>query len=256
MKVVLEYGLDGAMIVRVQSSVSTTPSTDGTFTKTIIVGDDELHKLPALINKILVRSGKSPLSAKEIADSYPVHALQRPAVTFKPEIDIHDYRRAVVKIAYELSHRWLGDRYLEDATAKLMRDIIFDSLFSPEDFDRSELRGQILLGGDLLPKLPMDFSARHLAYMTCKQGQVAICIQIFDIFQALLLVSHNAQDYTTTAEPALLLNARDRTFKESTLRDLLRSLLDEQRGAPLANSRLKQTWPSLRSGPRSLSLLG
>jgi hypothetical protein len=144
-------------------------------------------------------------------------------------VDIHDYRRALVKIAYELSHHWLGDSYLQDAVSTILREIIIDSSFSPDDFQRSKLKGQILLGGDRLPNVPVESAACHLAYFTRSSNQVVMCIQIFDIFQACLIVSEDAPRYASVGDMTVLLNAWNRTCTESTLEDFLRSILEHAR---------------------------
>ena len=145
-RVILGYGGNGEPTLRIEPHVLKVSNSDGTESKRLVVGDAERESIPQIINKIRQRAGQEPLSSENIAAQYQVQTIQQPRVTGSPDIDVHDYRRAVIKIAYELAHRWLGDAYLQDPSAKLLRDIIRNPSFSPEDFQNGGLKGQILLG--------------------------------------------------------------------------------------------------------------
>jgi hypothetical protein len=224
-RVIMQYDSNDKLSVRVQPSVRSTVGDDGKPARQVLVDDADLARLPAIVNKIRARAGMTPLPPTELAQAHTFKTIRQPRVTITPDIDIHDYRRAIVKIAYELAHRWLGDLFIGDAMAQVMRDIILNSSFSPEDFERSALRGQILIG-EVLPELPLNSSVCHLAYLTRHGSELAIGIQIFDLFQACLVVSTEADQYANRPDMAVLMNVEERTLNEASMWEVIRQILE------------------------------
>jgi hypothetical protein len=224
-RVVMEFADDDNLTVRVQTLVRSATAEDGTQFRQVLVDEANANRLPQIVNKIRERAGMSRLSGEDIERLHPRHRFPQPRVTMGPDVDLHDYRRAIIKIAYELAHRWLGDAYITDATAGLMRGIILNSNFAPEDFERSGLRGQILLG-QVLPELPFDASACLLAYMIRQGEQVALCIQIFDLFQACLTVSECGGRYRDPPDMAVLIEARNGKLTEAGLGQVLSRVVE------------------------------
>jgi HNH endonuclease len=223
-KVILEYDADDQLSLRTQPRVLIAPRSDGASDKQVILHDAELGELATVVNKIRERSGQEPLSADRIAASYPTQSLRQPKVTFTPEIDIHDYRRAVVKIVYELAHRWLGEEYLDDPVAGTLRDVIKNSGFSPEDFEKSDLRAQILIGTDLLPAFPIDARVSHLAYTQRVDSSIVVCVQLFEVFQACVVISNDSLRYAATPNAmAVLLDTKTGKVIESSLAEVLQA---------------------------------
>jgi hypothetical protein len=107
-------------------------------------------------------------------------------------VNDHDYKRCLLKIAFELACRWLGDRYLDDPQADLLRHCILSQELPTDEmarmfFDRIDLHEDGGISrfwdheedshlGMLLP-LPKD------------PGGIAAYVRIFTAFEGTVLVS-------------------------------------------------------------------
>jgi hypothetical protein len=219
-KVIIQEERDGSMSSRLEPPVIRGLGPNGEPIVEVLGNSNQLSEMVALVNKVRARAGQAALSADEVLNSYPAHQYEHPEVQGHTDVDLHAYRRALIKIAYELTHRWLGEAYLSDPNAELLRSIIRDPTFSLEDF-QNKLSGQILIGCDLISPPPVDLFAGHVAYILRLEDRMAVYVQVFDLFQALLVVSETAACYQLPETTAVFLDACTGVAIEGPLREVL-----------------------------------
>ena len=87
---------------------------------------------------------------------------------------------------------WLGDNYLCDQTAQKLREIAFGRLA----LEGSGLRGSVLFGTDSdFLRFWVDEPDVHIAFVIRIKGDLILCMKIFDVFSASIVVTENADQY-------------------------------------------------------------
>ncbi len=52
--------------------------------------------------------------------------IEHPEVFYRLKFDMASIRRGILKIAYELAFLWLGESYLDDPMAAILRSVVRD----------------------------------------------------------------------------------------------------------------------------------
>jgi hypothetical protein len=146
---------------------------------------------------------------EKVSESVGVHR--------KIDIDLIEYKRGVLKIAYELGLRWLGLDYRFDSTARKMRKCLFDKRTLAEIGSEYEMPGYIELGPipsmDAWDEPWKDFAHLHLAMIFSNQEGVFCALRIFDVIYAHLRIS--TKPHRSVVCPKLLiLDSQQETFEE------------------------------------------
>ncbi|MEH2346918.1 MAG: hypothetical protein V7K55_02750 [Nostoc sp.] len=92
-----------------------------------------------ITNTKLKRKGLTLLSEeqeKQILNAQPISS-ERPLLHKQLKIDTIFYKRAIIKIAYELAYYWLGSDYLNDTMGELLRLIIYQDFQKERWHNRS-----------------------------------------------------------------------------------------------------------------------
>jgi hypothetical protein len=127
----------------------------------------------------------------------------------KAEIDIKEYKRALLKIAYELSYMWLGETYLDDPVAKKIRNCIMER--SPEINWETEypLKCAINIGVNhpiFSPWVNQENS--HVGFIYPSNVYGLVCgIRIFDLFEAVIQISSEVAKYPHFAGNLVVIDA-------------------------------------------------
>lgn len=190
---------------------------DGTETLRISVDQKDEAKLPLLVNKVLKRNGASEMTMEQISEQILKAIEPYPKVLINTQFDILQYKRAILKIAYELAFYWLGDNYFEDPASEMIRKCILDDNL-PSDFSlKYPIKGTI----DLINKRAMfnfqnENPKNHLAFMNIDGEKINCYIKIFNTFEAFINISNDANVYPTFKGNFISINPVTGVTKESS----------------------------------------
>jgi hypothetical protein len=149
-----------------------------------------LLKLPDIIQRARKKRGFRALTDDEMTAQIRTVTSNEKEITSRIKHSIYfdddKLRRAIYKIAYELSCLWRGDIYLEDEDAQLLREAI-----SSDEVDSlRKIAGKVTAEeqSKLFPYWTSDKNS-HLAYSFCVGNDLAICVRIFNLFAAIVYVT-------------------------------------------------------------------
>ena len=144
--------------------------------------------------------------------------VEQPEVKARVQVDIADYKRGLLKIAYELACTWLGDNYLEDPLAAAIRDVVLGRV----SYKKARVRGTAdMVRPDALCFWPANQDT-HIAYTIVAGGSIAIALKIFETFFMVVQVTEKAELYGVRDGDAPALRfveiaAAARVYRESSL---------------------------------------
>jgi len=150
----------------------------------ISIDKKDIHKLPEMLSKIIKRSGsKKEINTDELLSQLKVEEIKNPQIRVDAEVDIVNYQKAILKIAYELAYYWLGASYIEDPSARLIRTAILDQSDPSTWGEKFKIRGRIGLFNRNVPVFPsgLDLTTSHLAFLSRSQNNIACYIRIFTV---------------------------------------------------------------------------
>jgi len=169
---------------------------DGTTAVQITVDEKERANIPKMIQRVRKRNGMALLTDQQMAEfleNLEVQEIKQPTFVLRQTIKFTYLRQAMLKIVYELAFMWLGEAYLCDPQAALIRDAILD----PTTDKAKDIPGM----AGLIPENNSAFSiweshpTHHLAYGMPIGEQVAIAIRVFDLLEAVIPVTDHAEKY-------------------------------------------------------------
>ena len=113
--------------LRPHSRAITSP--EGVIGEEISIDLSDIDQLPKIVQRRRKRAGLKPMSEPEIEAlmneaRMNICTIERPELIHYSKVDIENYKLAIAKIAYEMAWHWLGDVYLADARAMILRDYI------------------------------------------------------------------------------------------------------------------------------------
>jgi hypothetical protein len=163
---------------------------DGSLGAWVTVDERDQTRLPDLIDRAARRNNKKPGSIRR----KQLRVVQNPKIIMQRSYDFGGLSLAFAKIAYEVAFVWLGEAYLDDCLGDRFRRVLVAA-------DRD--------GADRLPVTisnPDDDSAlpywspdrtHHIILMDQFHDSIVVCIRIFDLFEAIIWVSSNAERYAS-----------------------------------------------------------
>ncbi|MCK4357528.1 MAG: HNH endonuclease [Candidatus Cloacimonetes bacterium] len=172
----------------------------------ITIDNKDKNNLQDIINKKLNRMGASELYREEeqIIEKHPntIHNLT---------IDNKQYKKAIIKIAYELGFYFLGEKYLKDRVGEFLRLFLMDDLnewsncdLGHIDFiDKEDNRLYITLVNLLKIK-----KYEHLAFIFIVDQKIHIIIRIFDLIDALIIISKEPDLYRIPEKDLIIIDSR------------------------------------------------
>ncbi|MBW4449716.1 MAG: HNH endonuclease [Spirirestis rafaelensis WJT71-NPBG6] len=163
----------------------------------ITVDNKNQNQLPSMINKMLKRKGVNELSEEKIYQ----HAIKSnnpcPWVDVNLKVDLINYQRAILKIAYELAYYWLGDAYLNDKVGEVLRCCIKDECLKEDWYQKyPTIKANIGFFGDnsssFLENIWGNELNSHIALLIPNQQETLCYVKIFNTFQGVIVVSENS----------------------------------------------------------------
>lgn len=190
---------------------------DGTGTLNILIDKKDKDKLPIMINKVLKRNGKPAMTQDEINEQILEVTDSYPKILMEASFDLIQYKRALLKIAYELAFYWLGDNYFEDSTGEMIRNCVLDDNLS-EDFSSTyPIKGTIgLIDKKAMFNFQDEDAKNHLAFMNADGDKICCYLKIFNIFEAIVEISNDAKKYPNFKGNFISINPLSGVIKESS----------------------------------------
>jgi HNH endonuclease len=200
----------------------------------------DAEMIPLIIQRENKRAGRPALSEAQLERAVSkvrargLSVIEQPVVRHDVNFKFTDPRRGILKIAYELAWRWLGDDYLNDEGAQRLRQVTLSDR-SLDDPESPQIPG-IISAGEMIRALMLwnHLPNVHLALMQCFKGRVGVLVRVFNTLSAIIGVSEHADRYRHLTETSyggnfLKLDLVSYTFTESTLADAIRDLSRDQR---------------------------
>jgi HNH endonuclease len=193
-----------------------------------VVDSSDKGKLVKMVNKTLERKGLPPMTEEEILSKAVYKKDENPTVMMNIEVDFLSYKKAILKIIYEITYYCLGPEYLNDPVGKQIRDCILSDSIE----ECKGLMGKIDLvdksnpSNQILRKLASEDS--HIAILINNGCRGIFCyVNIFDTFEGGLLVSENGENYPGITDVFIKNDIKNNNIIESTLtKEIIRSFDD------------------------------
>lgn len=170
---------------------------DGTKARQIVVDTRDVDQIPKIIQRERKRHGLEPLPEEQLAEEVRKFTgnsitIAKPTLLIKRTYDESFLRHALAKIAYELAFLWLGERYLDDPSAVVLRAAICDP-------SSNSIDGLPAWFGDAEVCEVLQFWSadknHHLAYAFPSESRIALVVRVFDIHAAAVWVTQDAARY-------------------------------------------------------------
>jgi len=136
----------------------------------------------------------------------------------------------MLQIVYELAWYWLGDRYLDDPYAARIRTAMWDDELDYEAWStRHALHGTLGFYAESDRPIPVWTDIlnvpqhHHAAILLSASSQVIIAVRIFNLFEAVMVISEDSSYYTNRLDPLIVLDPEQRCSHETFLPDHLGS---------------------------------
>lgn len=192
----LEPGVDGKLEPRILYKAVDVTLSDGRPARSITLdASTSKQEIRKIIDRERKRAGLTPISEAEFEPMMliimsGIRTHEQPEVIFRPTIDLINFRRGLLKIAYELAWLWLGESYLEDSTGAALRQLLRGEI----DEKQSRLRGDAQLGAEFsCLRFWSGDKTSHVAFSMTTGGRVAVCIRVFQSLSAIIGVSENPE---------------------------------------------------------------
>lgn len=166
---------------------------------------------------------------RKLAAPENIRTTENPTLHVTMQVDSRRIPQALLKILYELAFIWLGENYIDDPRATVIRAaIVADDAASAEDI--------LKYTGSPSEWPAISFweqhRAHHLAFATDVAGAIGICVRVFDIFAGSAVITDDPARYLSGRDPNskirfLVMDARDRRQHESSVREEQRRLAHE-----------------------------
>ena len=186
-------------------------------------------KLAEMVNKKLKRLGQEPLSREQIEAQAEVGQHEHPEIQVKITVDLIQYKRAIMKIAYEMACTWLGDQYITDDLAPTIRSCIWDTHLSGEWSTQYPIHGQVIFRDPQRPLVPFihNRTGQHIVFLKRVQKEIAVYVRIFEIFEGVIQVSQQADRYVGCASQFLAIDPVTGVQYTSTLEKEIGALVGD-----------------------------
>lgn len=176
---------DGTMIAHLLHHVQEFIGEDGLRYRNTSIDMRDAKQLHTIITRQRARDGAPPLNEAEMATAVTGILADReiiaePTVEGAAEIDFKMYRFGVLKIAYELAFRWVGERFLDSEPARQLRDLIAGKT----EYELDDPKRVVRFGLNQLLRLWPDDD--HLALCMRASGRLVIVIRIFRTISAVV----------------------------------------------------------------------
>ncbi len=167
----------GNLDLRVLYRATETELGQGVKQRQIIIDAKNADQLGTIIQRERKRAGFDPLPPEELSAQVEVvlaagvQTVEKPKLRHQFKIDLAEFRKGLLKIAFELAFIWLGEDYIDDPMAAKLRDVIL----SRSDEQAAGLRAKIAPGSDIEPvRFWASDKNCHVAYSLTTGNDIAV----------------------------------------------------------------------------------
>jgi hypothetical protein len=127
--------------------------------------------------------------------------------------DINSYRKAIIKIIYEMAYYWLGKGFLNDEMGAKIRDYVLS-----DKLDVAGLFGKVDLIGDKKDGLSFLADADSHTAILKREGNNIFCyVNLFNTFEGVLIVTNQVDNYHCNEGRFLVIDVPKNEMRESSL---------------------------------------
>ena len=177
-KVKTKFNKSGKLEIEFLPLIISSKDKNGLEYISISIDKKNEKELQVVVNKILERRGLQKLSKDEIFRKIKTITDDKPVINYNWSFNKLDYKKSILKIAYELGFYFLGDSYIDDKTGEQMRLFLNDNSI---ELGKYKIYGNIDIFDpstdeidsclfDFLNKLRID-QYSHIAYITGNQTE-------------------------------------------------------------------------------------
>jgi HNH endonuclease len=178
----------------------------------------EKHRVVPILNKLQSRNGFPLLTEEQIRNlKPPVRQTQNPEIHFNWKVDEHQFRRGLLKIAYELAHRWLGDTYLDDPMAVLIRGFILDDELPVKSHSKHRIPMVPMVGKQISKALPFWPKESLIGCSSANGSDLNVQVSVLGVLGLRGTVTENIGSYAEVPNMFLLIDPVSHERRESTL---------------------------------------
>jgi len=182
---------------------------------------EDADQLGPIVNKALTRAGAKPLPVEEIERlKTETQRIDQPWMTVNFAIDVNQHRRGVLKIVYELACMWLGDTFVDDPNASMMRQFIFDKDLPFDPGSKYPLRGTMVLAPKdfIFPFWDAERSSLIGAAIASGEG-VGVYVRVLGVMEALIQVTDDEKKYPQFQQRFISIDPVTGTTREATFEE-------------------------------------
>jgi hypothetical protein len=173
-------------------------------------------RLRKIVNSYRKARGEHEYNEEEFEEIVTKRSFGKAVV--EKDIKSAEYRKAILKIAYEMAFRWLGEDYLTDPTACNIRDWL-----NGVGVDQLEMN---IEPSSILPEVLKEWDAEedaHIVLIVGDKNNLVCLIRIFNAFKGVVVISKNPSRYEDF-QSMFLLNPVHGSIREVNLNDELMRL--------------------------------
>ena len=154
----------------------------------------EVDRLISMVRSFLQTEGLPAISDDEILSHCQLVKADPNLVECWVEIDAFQYKRAIVKIAYELACEWLGRDYLSDPTGEKLRRFVLEPSFTAPPRENA-INGIVdfVRPSQLAPSDEQNYS--HTARIGYLNDSLACEINVFNLIRGRIIVTEQRAAY-------------------------------------------------------------
>jgi hypothetical protein len=177
-------------------NIKRSKTADGHDKVTIIVDKRDEQKLPEIIEKIRTRASQPGKEAKIVTESYFEGHIEQPNIQQTLSFHSFNWARCLLKVAYELTYRKLGPKYLSDPIASHLQSLLKITTISEADLKACPIQYDIkLMSKDNVFMYLNDDPDSLFAVLYPINNKLTCFVRIFDVFQCFVVVCEDIQSY-------------------------------------------------------------
>jgi len=197
------------------------------------IDESDRKNIPSILKKLAKRNNLS------ISDEQIEEALRIPSEEFQPtirnsmQVDLDKYRKAIIKIGYELGCYWLGDEYYDDPVASCLRETILSDPPLNEVAKRLNLTGNVrFIAGESDFPFFSNNKACHIAFSMPQRDFISCYVRVFMLFEGHILLTRNPERYSDFEGKFLEIDIEKKSMRELPyLQEIYRIGVEDKRRA-------------------------
>lgn len=202
---------------RIRYSSTRIEQDDGSEAVQVAFDISQIGELEKIAQRARKQAGLGPYSEDEIqallaSARQNMRTIEQPEVLYTVKMDTWDYQRGMCKIMYELAWLWLGDAYIDDPVAEMLRTVIVSGT-------EQRIAGRITMG-TVEPPLSLWNGERKAHIGTQQDDRFFVGVRVFDLVSGMLAVTNRASEYSpVTGGRFQLFGLGDSQSRNSTLEE-------------------------------------